>query len=129
MTAEESAALMTRAVKLGITITDILFETAEERREDLFLILQRKRIDLTTVKLGVIGFAVNDAVSTTDERRINLTAFVQDDDGNAKGGRLPAFASSAVMTAMETSVKLALSKSMTSRSHSKAERQASVAAT
>lgn len=88
MTAEESAALMTRAVKLGITITDILFETAEERREDLFLILQRKRIDLTTVKLGVIGFAVNDAVSTTDERRINLTAFVQDDDGNAKGGRL-----------------------------------------
>ena len=49
MTAEESAALMTRAVKLGITITDILFETAEERREDLFLILQRKRIDLTTV--------------------------------------------------------------------------------
>lgn len=88
MTAEESTALMTRAVKLGITITDILFETAEERREDLFLILQRKRIDLTTVKLGVIGFAVNDAVSTTDERRINLTAFVQDDDGNAKGGRL-----------------------------------------
>ena len=88
MTAEESTALMTRAVKLGITITDILFETAEERREDLFLILQRKRIDLTTVKLGVIGFAVNDAVSTTDERRINLTAFVQDDDGNAKGGLL-----------------------------------------
>lgn len=43
MTAEESTALMTRAVKLGITITDILFETAEERREDLFLILQRKR--------------------------------------------------------------------------------------
>ena len=136
MTAEESTALMTRAVKLGITITDILFETAEERREDLFLILQRKRIDLTTVKLGVIGFAVNDAVSTADERRINLTAFVQDDDGNAKGGRLnsprsslPAFASSAVMTALETSVKLALSKSMTSRSHSKAERQASVAAT
>ena len=86
MTAEESAALMTRAVKLGITITDILFETAEERREDLFLILQRKRIDLTTVKLGVIGFAVNDAVSTTDERGVNLTAFVQDDDGNAKGG-------------------------------------------
>lgn len=134
MTAEESTALMTRAVKLGITITDILFETAEERREDLFLILQRKRIDLTTVKLGVIGFAVNDAVSTTDERRINLTAFVQDDDGNAKAvdstrSSLPAFASSAVMTAMETSVKLALSKSMTSRSHSKAERQASVAAT
>lgn len=134
MTAEESAALMTRAVKLGITITDILFETAEERREDLFLILQRKRIDLTTVKLGVIGFAVNDAVSTTDERRINLTAFVQDDDGNAKGGRLNSLKLAGLrffscMTAMETSVKLALSKSMTSRSHSKAERQASVAAT
>ena len=42
MTAEESTALMTRAVKLGITITDILFETAEERREDLFLILPLK---------------------------------------------------------------------------------------
>lgn len=34
MAAEEGAALMSRAVKLGMAVADIFFEAAEERRED-----------------------------------------------------------------------------------------------
>ena len=52
MTAEEGAALMARAVELSVTLGNIVFEAAEEGRENRIFILLSKRIDLTAVLTG-----------------------------------------------------------------------------
>ena len=55
MTAEEGAALMSRAVKLGMAVANIFFEAAEERREDGVLILLRKGVNLTAILHKLYG--------------------------------------------------------------------------
>ena len=88
MTAEEGAALMSRAVKLGMAVANIFFEAAEERREDGVLILLRKGVNLTAIELGIVTLAVNDASCTANQARIYFAAFIQDNNRNAEGVRL-----------------------------------------
>ena len=76
MTAEEGAALMSRAVKLGMAVANIFFEAAEERREDGVLILLRKGVNLTAIELGIVTLAVNDAGCTANQARIYFAAFI-----------------------------------------------------
>ena len=58
MTAEEGAALMSRAV------------------------------NLTAIELGIVTLAVNDAGCTANQARIYFAAFIQDNNRNAEGVRL-----------------------------------------
>ena len=52
MTAEEGAALMARAVELGVTLRDVFLEGAEERGKNLIFILLGGGVDLTAEESG-----------------------------------------------------------------------------
>ena len=67
MTAEEGAALVARAVELGVTLRDVFLEGAEERGKNLIFILLGGGVDLTAEESEVVGIAVDDAHDAADE--------------------------------------------------------------
>ena len=88
VTAGEGTALMARAVKLGITLFDILFKAAEERRQDAVFILLGGSVNLTAVQTGVGGLVVDDGDNFLEEFGRERFHVVLDDHGNAEGGLL-----------------------------------------
>ena len=69
MTAEEGAALMARAVELGVTLRDVFLEGAEERGKNLIFILLGGGVDLTAVIGEIRGIVINHLGNLPDQIR------------------------------------------------------------
>ena len=67
MFAEECAALMPRAVKLGISVFHIFFKIFEERRKYVFFIVGSGTFNLSGIEIMICFIQVDDTVYMTDD--------------------------------------------------------------